>query len=63
MPTLYKTALMKRLREKVREGEGKGLIPLNQAGFRKGMETLDNIYRVRHQNLDKFQFIRCTKKF
>ncbi|KYN22001.1 hypothetical protein ALC57_05613 [Trachymyrmex cornetzi] len=44
MPTLYKvytTALLERLREEV---EGKGLIPHNQTGFRKGMETLYNIY-------------------
>jgi len=44
MPTMYKiyaTVLGEKLREKV---EKKGLISLNQTGFRKGMETLDNVY-------------------
>ncbi|KYN14427.1 hypothetical protein ALC57_13379, partial [Trachymyrmex cornetzi] len=44
MPTLYKiytAALTERLREEV---EGKGLIPPNQTGFRKGLGTMDNIY-------------------
>jgi len=44
MPTLYKmytAALAERLKEDVK---GKRLIPPNQAGFRKGMGTLDNIY-------------------
>ncbi|KYN09264.1 hypothetical protein ALC57_18628, partial [Trachymyrmex cornetzi] len=44
MPTLYKVytaALAERLREEV---EGKGLIPPNQTGFRKGLVTMDNMY-------------------
>lgn len=44
MPTLYKiytAALAERLREEV---EGKGLIPPNQTGFRKGLGTVENIY-------------------
>jgi len=44
MSSLYKVytaVLAGRLREEV---EGKSLIPPNQAGFRKGMGTLDNIY-------------------
>jgi len=44
MPTLYKVytgVLAERLREEV---EGKGIIPPNQTGFRKGMGSIDNIY-------------------
>lgn len=43
-PTMYKiyaAVLGERLREEV---EGKRLIPLNQAGFRKEMGTMDNVY-------------------
>lgn len=44
MPSLYKiyaSALAERIRKEVEE---KGIIPQNQRGFRKGMETMDNIY-------------------
>lgn len=44
MPTLYKVYVMllaERLNEKL---ERKGLMPQNQTGFRKRMETMDNIY-------------------
>jgi hypothetical protein len=44
MPTLYKvyvSVLTERLREEVEE---KGIVPHNQTGFRKGMDTMDNIY-------------------
>lgn len=43
--TLYKvytTILVERILEK--EGRGKGIIPQIQTGFRKGMETIDNMY-------------------
>lgn len=43
MLTLYKIYMMvlaKRLREEV---EGRGIILPNQTGFRKGLETIDNI--------------------
>lgn len=43
MPTLYKiyaTILTERLSDEV---EDKGIIPQNQTGFRKGIETIDNI--------------------
>lgn len=43
MTVLYKIYMMV-LAERVRkECEGKGMIPQNQTGFRKGMGTLDNI--------------------
>lgn len=38
---IYVATLAERLREEV---EGKGMIPPNQTGFRKGIETIDNIY-------------------
>jgi len=38
---VYASVLANRLREEV---EGKGLIPQNQTGFRKGLGTIDNIY-------------------
>lgn len=38
---IYVATLADRLREAV---EGKGIIPPNQTGFRKGMGTIDNIY-------------------
>ena len=44
MPSLYKVytaVLAERLRKEVEE---KGMIPPNQAGFRKGMGTVDNVY-------------------
>ena len=44
MPSLYKiytTVLANRLEEEV---EGKGMKPPNQAGFRKGLGTIDNVY-------------------
>ena len=44
MPSLYKiytTISARRLEEEV---EGKGMIPQNQTGFRKGLGTVDNIY-------------------
>lgn len=44
MPTLYKIYMMvlvERIRKEVKE---KGIVPKNQTGFRKGMETMDNIY-------------------
>jgi len=47
MPTLYKiytAALAERLREEIEE---KGLIPPNQAGFRRGMGT-DKIFVLNH---------------
>ena len=43
-PSLYKVytaELAERLRKEVEE---KGMIPPNQAGFRKGMGTVDNVY-------------------
>lgn len=43
MSSLYKVytaTLAERLRENV---EGKGLFPPNQAGFKKGMKTLNNM--------------------
>jgi len=47
MPSLYKvyTAVLERQRQEV---EGKGLIPPNQTGFRKGMGTLDNVYALNY---------------
>ncbi|XP_018375576.1 PREDICTED: uncharacterized protein LOC108769213 [Trachymyrmex cornetzi] len=48
MPTLYKVytaVLAERLREEI---EGKGMIPPNQTGFRKGLGTLDNIYVINY---------------
>lgn len=48
MSTLYKVymgVLAKRLREEV---EGKGIIPENQTEFRKGLETIDNIYVINY---------------
>jgi len=44
MPTIYKiyaAVLAERLREDI---EGKGMIPPNQTGFRRGMGTMDNVY-------------------
>jgi len=44
MPSMYKVYVMilgERLGREVEEG---GRIPQNQTGFRKGMETIDNIY-------------------
>ena len=44
MPTLYKiyaTILVRRIEQEV---EGKGMIPENQAGFRRGRGTVDHIY-------------------
>jgi len=38
---IYTTILMERLRKEVK---GKGIIPSNQAEFRKGMGTMDQIY-------------------
>lgn len=40
---MYAVALAERLREEIK---GKGLIPHNQTGFRKGMGTIDNIYTI-----------------
>jgi len=37
---VYTATLVERLRENV---EGKGLFPPNQAGFKKGMKTLNNM--------------------
>jgi len=48
MPTLYKVymeVLAERIREEV---EGKGMVPHNQTGFRKGMGTMDNVYVVNY---------------
>ena len=48
MPTLYKVyaaVLGERLEQEV---EGKGMIPENQAGFRKGRGTIDHIYVLNH---------------
>jgi len=48
MPSIYRiytTILAERLREKV---EGKGIIPSNQTGFRKGMGTIDQIYTLNY---------------
>lgn len=48
MPTLYKiytTVLTERLREEV---EGKGMLPTNQVGFRKGKRTMDNIFLLNY---------------
>lgn len=44
LPTLYKiyvAVLAERLREEV---EGKGIVPPNQTGFRRGIGTMDNVY-------------------
>lgn len=38
---IYAAVLAERLR---RDLKRKGIIPINQAGFRKGMGTIDNIY-------------------
>lgn len=38
---VYMGVLEERLREDVK---GKGIIPKNQTGFRKGLGTMDNIY-------------------
>lgn len=38
---MHATVLAERLREEI---EGKGGLPPNQVGFRKGMRTMDNIY-------------------
>jgi len=46
LPTLYKiyvSVLAERLNEKT---EGKGIVPQNQTGFRRGMGTIDNIYAI-----------------
>lgn len=40
---LYAAVLAERMREEI---EGKGLIPHNRTGFRKGMGTVDNIYTL-----------------
>jgi len=48
MPSIYKiytTILAERLKEEV---EGKGIIPSNQTGFRKGMGTIDQIYTLNY---------------
>lgn len=48
MPTLYKIytiVLTERLRE---EMEGKGMLPTNQVGFRKGKRTMDNIFLLNY---------------
>ncbi|XP_076684076.1 uncharacterized protein LOC143377049 [Andrena cerasifolii] len=48
MPTLYKVyaaVLGERLEQEV---EGKGMIPENQAGFRRGRGTVDQIYVLNH---------------
>jgi len=48
LPTLYKFYVMilaERLNEEI---EGKGSIPPNQTGFRRGMGTLDNIYVINY---------------
>lgn len=42
---IYKTILAERLREEI---EGKGLLPPSQTGFRKGMDTIDNIYTLNY---------------
>jgi len=47
-PTLYKVYAMilgERLEEEV---EGKGIVPQNQTGFRKGMGAIDNIYTLNY---------------
>lgn len=38
---IYTSILAKRLREEV---ERKAILPLNQTGFRREMDTMDNIY-------------------
>lgn len=38
---VYATVLAKKIREKVERG---GIIPQNQAGFRRGMGTMDNVF-------------------
>lgn len=48
MLTLYKIytiVLTERLRE---EMEGKGMLPMNQVGFRKGKRTMDNIFLLNY---------------
>lgn len=48
MPSIYKIyakILAERLREYM---EGKGMIPQNQAGFRRGMGTIDNVYTLNY---------------
>lgn len=56
MPLLYKIYIAV-LAERLREGTVmKEIIPDNQAGFRKGMGTLDNIYMLNYlinRQLDK----------
>lgn len=39
------SVLSNRLREEV---EGRGLVPQNQAGFRRGVGTVDNIYTLNY---------------
>lgn len=46
--TLYKVyieVLAERLREEVK---GKGILPENQTGFRKGLGTINNIYVINY---------------
>lgn len=49
MPTLYKvytSILAEKLREEV---ERKDIMPRTQTGFRKGMETVDNVYVLNYE--------------
>lgn len=48
MPSMYKIyalVLTERLRKEV---EGKGMLSKNQVGFRKGKETMDNIFVLKY---------------
>jgi len=48
LPTLYKlyvSVLAKGLNEEI---EGKGIVPQNQTGFKRGMGTVDNIYVINY---------------
>lgn len=40
---IYAAILAERLKEELEKG---AIVPSNQAGFRKGMETIDNIYNT-----------------
>jgi len=47
MPTLYKVYSAV-LAERLREVEGRGMLPPSQTGFRKGMATIDNIFTLNY---------------
>lgn len=48
MPSIYKI-YAKVLAERLRvDMEGKGMIPQNQTGFRRGMGTIDTVYTLNY---------------